>query len=324
MKAITQYEYGDADQLSYDDVDLPVCGDDQVLVQVRAAGISPGDRAMVTGVPYVNRLAASGVRRPKVPIPGYDVAGLVSAVGGSVTRFEVGQEVFGNGTGSLAQYVAATEDQLAHKPTSWSFVEAAAVPESGCVALQAVGDHGQVQAGDRVAVIGAGGGVGSYAVQVAKAAGAHVTAVCGPAKVDGAAALGADDVIDYTVRDLDGEGKNYDVIIDAAGKAPLRRLRRALTDNGRLIIVGADHGHRITGGIDRWIRALLWSPFVSQTLRPFPAKPLSRDHLERLRDLMESGELIPVIDRTFPIESTADAMAYLSHREGVGKVVVVV
>ena len=321
MKAITQDRYGGPELLSIDDVDRPVCGNDQVLIEVRAAGLSPGDRAYFSGVPYINRLAASGLRQPKAPIPGYDVAGIVEAVGRSVTRFEAGDEVFGNAPGSFAEFVVAAEDQLAHKPDSWSFEQAAAVPESGGVAIQAVCDRGQVQKDHRVAIIGASGGVGSYAVQIAKSQGAHVTGVCGPTKVDSVTAIGADAVIDYTRHDLTKTRHHYDVIIDTAAKTPLRQLRRALTDQGRLVIVGANHDHRVTGGLGRWLRALLWSPFVSQTLRPFAAKPLTHAYLEDLRDLMENGDVVPVVDRAFTMDEAADAFRYLDHRAGTGKVV---
>ena len=193
----------------------------------------------------------------------------------------------------------ARDDQLVAKPASWTFEQAAAVPESGCVALQAVRDRGAVRPGQHVAVIGAGGGVGSYAVQIAKSLRAVVTGVCSHAMAGGVLALGADQVFDYATSSFERQRDRYDVIIDTAGKTPLRSLRRALTTTGRLVIVGADHGHRLTGGLDRWARAILWSLFIQQDLRPFVAEPVGKERLEDLAALMQGGELVPVVDRTF-------------------------
>lgn len=324
MKAVTQEVYGGPDRLTISTVERPVPGPGEVLVAVAAAGLSPGDRAMITGVPYVNRLAAGGLRRPRHTIPGFDCAGIVCATGDAVVGFDVGDRVFGNAPGSLAEYAIASSDQLALIPDSCELTEAAGIPESGCVALQAVRDHGHVQAGQRVAVIGAGGGVGSYALQIAKAADAHVTGVCGTRMLDAVRAIGADEVLDYTITDLAGTGRSFDVIIDTAGTTPLRRLRRALTRHGTLIIVGADHGRRVTGGLGRWLRALLWSPMIPQRLRPFVARPLDSTHLAQLVELVESGGLRPCVDRAFPLEAAADAMRYLDHRFRPGKVVITV
>lgn len=322
MKAVTQNTYGGPERLAIAAVERPAPGPIEVLVEVRAAGISPGDRAMLTGVPYVNRLAGSGLRRPRHPIPGFDCAGVVAEVGDEVTRLAVGDRVFGNAAGSFAEYAIATQDELATMPDGWTFEAAAAIPESACVALQAVCDHGGVDAGDGVAVVGAGGGVGCYAVQIAKAAGARVTGVCGTRMLASVKALGADDVLDYEVAGLAQAARRFDVIIDAAGKDPLRHLRRALTQRGKLVIVGADHGHKVTGGLGRWIRALFCSPFVPQRLRPIVARPLGADHLERLVELMEHGQLQACIDSTFPLADVADAMRRLDHRQRPGKVVV--
>ena len=320
MRAVTQYAYGGP--LSVSDVQRPDPGPTEVLVEVRAAGLSPGDRAMITGVPYVNRLAASGLRRPRQPIPGFDCAGTVCATGEAVTGFEIGDRVFGNAPGSLAEYATASQDQLAPVPDGCSLVQAAAVPESGCAALQAVLDHGRVEPGQDVAVVGAGGGVGSFAVQIAMAAGARVTGVCGTRMLDDVRSLGVDAVLDYTTGELADDGRRYDVIIDTAGATPLPRLRRALTERGKLVIVGADHQHRVTGGLGRWIRAALWSPFLRQRLRPCLARPLTRDHLDHLIELIETGRLTPLVDRMFPLEDAAAAMQYLDHRARPGKVVV--
>ena len=322
MRAIAQFTYGDAGQVTLTEVERPEPGPDEVLLEVRAAALSPGDRAMITGIPYVNRLAASGLRRPKHPIPGFDCAGVVAAVGDDVTELAVGDRVFGNAPGSFAEYAVASSQQLARIPAGWSFAEAAAVPESGCVALQAVRERAGVTAGQRVAVIGAGGGVGSYAVMLAKDAGAHVTGVCGTRMLEAVRALGADEVVDYTTGDLADTGRRFDVIIDAAGRTPLGRLNRALERHGTALLIGADHGHRVTGGLGRWLRALVWSPFVPQHLRPFVARPLGRDDLHALVALMEQGRLRPCMDRTFPLEDAADALRYLDHRARPGKVVV--
>jgi NADPH:quinone reductase-like Zn-dependent oxidoreductase len=324
MTAVVQRAYGGPERLSVSPVERPEPGPQEVLVAVRAAGLSPGDRAMVTGVPYVNRLATSGLRRPKHPIPGFDCAGVVRATGEAVTGLEVGDRVFGNAPHSFAQYVTAAPDQLALIPDGWTFAEAAAVPESGCVALQAVRDHGRVQPGQRVAVVGAGGGVGCYAVQMARDAGAHVTGVCGTRMLNGVRGLGAEEVVDYTTGELADAGGTFDVIIDTAGRTPLRSLRRALRRGGTLVIIGADHRHRVTGGLGRWLLALLWSPTVPQRLRPVVARPLTRDHLDALVRLMEDGALVPCLDRTFPLREAASAMRYLDHRAEPGKVVLTV
>lgn len=324
MTAAVQLSYGDVGRLRITSVERPRPGPSEVLVEVRAAALSPGDRAMITGVPYVNRLATGGVRRPAHPVPGFDCAGVVRETGPEATAFAVGDRVFGNACGSLAEYAIAAEDQLAVIPDGWSFVEAAAIPESGCVALQAVVDQGHVAAGRRVAVVGAGGGVGSSAVQIAAAVGAHVTAVCGARMLEEVRALGADDVVDHHRTGLADAGRTYDVVIDAAGTPPLRDLRRALTERGRLVIVGADHRHRLTGGLGRWLRALVWSAVVRQRLRPFVAKPLDAELLARLVDLMEQQRLRACVDRTFPLDEAVDAMRHLDHRVRPGKVVVTI
>lgn len=323
MTAVFQQRYGDPDRLAVATIRRPQPGPSEVVVEVKAAGLSPGDRAMVTGVPYVNRLAASGLARPGNPVPGFDCAGIVSAVGSEVEGLAIGDRVFGNAPGSLAEFAIAQPHQLAAIPTGWSFVEAATVPESGCVALQAVRDKGGVEAGQRVAIVGAGGGVGCHALQIARSRGAHVTAVCGTRMLEQVRSLGADDVVDYHTTALADTGRRYDVIIDAAGTTALHQLRDALTDHGRLVLVGSDHRHRWTGGLGRWARALLWSPFVPQGLQPFVARPLGDDDLAELVELMEAGDLEACVDRTFPLAETAEAMRYLDHRTSPGKVVVV-
>jgi NADPH:quinone reductase-like Zn-dependent oxidoreductase len=324
MRAALQESYGDPHQIRIAIVDRPAPGPDEVLIEVRAAALSPGDRAMITGVPLVNRLAGGGVRRPRRPIPGFDCAGVVAAVGDAVTDFALGDRVFGNAPGSIAEYAVASVDQLAVIPDRSGFSDAATLPESGCVALQAVREIGAVHAGQHVAIIGAGGGVGSLALQIARAAGASVTAVCGTRMLDAVAALGADEVLDHRAGDLAATGEVYDVIIDTAGVTPLGRLRRALAEHGTLVIVGADHGHRVTGGLGRWVTALLWSPLLRQRLRPFVARPVDRFQLDQLVELFDSGRLVPAIEQTFPLDAVADAMDHLDHRDRPGKVVITV
>ena len=251
-------------------------GDDEVLVRVHAAGVDQGVWHVMAGLPYPIRLAGYGIRAPKNPVPGADLAGVVEAVGKDVTRFQPGDEVFGIGKGSFAEYARAREDKLAPKPANLSFEQAAAVAISGLTALQGLRDHGNVRPGQKVLIIGASGGVGTYAVQMAKAFGAEVTGVCSTAKVDLVRSIGADHVIDYTREDF-AEGKQrYDVILDIGGNSSLSRLRRALTPKGTLVIVGGETGGRWLGGFDRQLRARLLSPFVGQTLTTFISRRTTR------------------------------------------------
>src|SRR3954453_19039963 len=292
MTAIVQDEYGSApeDVLRVEEIDRPVIGADEVLVRVQAASVDRGTGHVMAGLPYPIRLAGFGFRRPKYRNPGRNLAGTVEAVGTGVTTFTPGDAVFGIGEASFAEYARARPDKLAHKPANLSFEQAAAVPVSALTALQAVRDHGQVQAGQDVLVVGASGGVGTFAVQIAKAFGANVTGVCSAVKADLVRALGADHVIDY-VRDDFADGKHrYDVIVDIAGNRRLSQLRRALTARGRLIIVGGETEGRWLGGSDRQLRALLLSPFVSQKLSAFIASENAED-LMVLRGLIEAGKL---------------------------------
>jgi deazaflavin-dependent oxidoreductase (nitroreductase family) len=269
------------------------------------------------------RLTPIGSPRPAgTRPPGFDCAGVVHSTGEDVTEFSAGDAVFGNALGSLAEFALAKQDQLAAIPEGWSFEQAATVPESGCVALQAVRNRGDLREGQRVAVLGAGGGVGSHALQIAVATGAPVTAVFGTRMLDAVRELGATEVVDYRHRDLADTGHRYDLIIDTAGRTPLHTLRRALTRHGRLVLVGADHSRRVTGGLGRWVRALIWSPFVPQQLRPFVARPLDRSCLDELVELMATKQLTPCVDRTFPLSEAAEAMHHLDHRGSPGKVVV--
>ena len=293
MKAIVQDTYGSPDVLQLREIDKPVVGEDEVLVRVQAAGVDQCVWHSVAGLPYLFRIAGIGVRAPKNPVPGLDVAGRVEAVGGSVTLFQPGDEVFGTCRGSFAEYASARADRLGPKPAKLSFEEAAAVPTSGATALQAVRDKGKVRPGQRVLVIGAGGGVGTFAVQLAKAFGAEVAGVCSTTKTELVRSIGADRVIDYTREDF-ADGRNrYDVILDIAGNRSLSHLRRALAPEGRLVIVGGEGGGKWFGGIDRQLRAEVVSLFVRQKLGTLIATARKED-LEELRGLVEAGRVTPV------------------------------
>lgn len=322
MKAIVQDRYGSADVLELKDIDRPMVADGDVLVRVQAAAVDPGVWHLMAGLPYLVRMMGFGLRKPKVPVPGRDVAGRVETVGKNVTRFHPGDDVFGTCDGSFAEYACARADRLAPKPANLTPEQAAAVPISGVTALQGLRDRGKVRPGQKVLVIGAAGGVGTFAVQIAKAFGAEVTGVCSSTKADLVRSLGADDVIDYTREDI-ADGRNrYEVILDTAGNRSLSHLRRALTREGTLVIVGGEGGGRWLGGFDRQIlRAPLLSLFVTQTLRPLVSKERSED-LEVLKELIEDGKVTPVIDRTYPLREAPEAIRYLAEGHAQGKVVV--
>jgi NADPH:quinone reductase-like Zn-dependent oxidoreductase len=277
----------------------------------------------MTGMPYMARLAI-GLRKPKLPVLGWDVAGTVEAVGANVTGIEPGDEVMGTTKGSFAELAIAKVEDLVPKPAGLSFEEAGALPISGITALRAIRDEAKVQPGQDVLVIGAAGGVGTHVVQIAKAYGAKVTAVCSTSKEDLVRSIGADDVIDYTREDFTDGSRRWDVIIDTAGRRPLSQLRRALTPKGTLVIVGGDGGGRWTGGFFRgMLRAPLVSLFVGQRLRGLPTK-VKREDLVALTELIEAGKLTPVIDRTYPLIEAPDAIRYLEVGHSAGKVVVTV
>ncbi|MEH0844418.1 NAD(P)-dependent alcohol dehydrogenase [Micromonospora sp. CPCC 205711] len=321
MKAIVQDRYGPADVLRLADVDPPIAGPGQVLVRVRAAGVDPGVWHLMAGLPYPVRLGY-GLRRPRNRVPGLDLAGLVTAVGPGVTGFTPGDAVYGTGAGSFAAYALAPADRLAPKPGNLTYAEAAAVPVSGQTALVAVRDAARVRPDQRVLVIGAGGGVGSYAVQLARAAGAHVTGVCGPGKLDLVRSLGAAEVVDYTRADLPDQ--RYDVVIDTAGNRPLSRLRRVLTPKGTLVLVGGEASDgKWLQGFDRQLRALALSPLVGQRLVPLVAKE-STQNLVALTELIEAGQVTPVVDRTWPLAEAPDAIRHVKGGHATGKVVVTV
>jgi NADPH:quinone reductase-like Zn-dependent oxidoreductase len=323
MKAIFRDEYGSPDVLQLRDIDKPEITDDEVLLRVRAAGVGRDVWHVMAGLPYPIRLAGYGLRGPKNPVIGSDVAGVVEAVGEDVSRLRPGDEVFGIGEGSLAEYARAREDKLAPKPSNLTFEQAAVVPIMGSTALQALRDHGKVRPGQEVLVIGASGGVGTYAVQIAKAFGAHVTGVCSTTKVEMVRSIGADHVIDYTREDFAEGDERYDLILDIGGNSSLARLRRALAPQGTLVIVGGEGGGRWLGGIDRQLRAMMLSPFVSQKLGTFVNKENHED-LIALKELIESGKLTPVIDRTYPLSEVPEAIRYLEEGNARGKVVITV
>ena len=329
MKAIIQDAYGPTDTLELRDIDPPrIDGEDakaatDVIVRVHASGVERGVWHVMTGLPYPVRLAGYGLRAPKTPTPGRELAGVVEAVGSAVTRFKVGDEVFGLGQGAFAEVARAREDLLALKPASLTFVQAAAVGISAMTALQAVRDHGRVAAGQHVLVIGASGGVGTFAVQLAKAFGAEVTGVCSGTKVDLVRELGADHVVDYNREDVTAGDQRYDLVLDTGGNTPLSRLRRVLTPKGTLVIVGGETSGRWLGGADRQVRAMIVSPFVSQQLRSFICHENHEDLLV-LGELVEAGKVTPLIDRTFALSETAKAIDYLTEGHARGKVVVTV
>ncbi|WP_336319945.1 NAD(P)-dependent alcohol dehydrogenase [Streptomyces lavendofoliae] len=322
MKAITQDAYGSADVLRLRDVDRPVPADDEVLIRVHAAGVDAGVWHLMTGLPYPVRLGF-GLRAPRTPVPGMDLAGRVEAVGRAVTRFGPGDEVFGIGRGSWAEYACAPEAKLAPMPRGLTFEQAAAVPVSALTALQALRDQGRVRPGGRVLVIGASGGVGTYAVQLAKSFGAEVTAVCGTAKADLVRAIGADHVLDHTREDITEGTRRYDLVLDIAGNRPLSRLRRVLTPTGTLVLVGGEDGGRWTGGMGRSLGAVLLSPFVRQRLRALLSAERHEDLLV-LTGLIEAGEVTPVVGRVYPLSEAPDAVRCLREGGVRGKAVIAV
>ena len=323
MRAIVQDAYGSTDVLRLAEIDKPDIAANEVLVKVRAAGLDRGTWHLLTGRPYLMRLIGFGFRRPKNPVPGLDVAGVVVAVGAEVTRFQAGDEVFGIARGSFAEYAAAREDKLAHKPTNLSFEQAAVVPISASTALQGLRDAGRVEAGQKVLVIGASGGVGTYAVQLAKAFGAEVTGVCSTAKVDLVRSIGADHVIDYTRENFADGSQRYDLILDIGGNSRLSRLRRALTPTGTLVIVGGEEGGKLTGGFERTLRAPVLSLFVRQRLTMLTNKE-HHTYLEALRPLIEAGQVTPAVDKTYPLAEVPDAMRHLEAGHARGKIAITI
>jgi len=324
MKAIAQDTYGSADVLEFRDIEVPAVEDDDVLVRVNAAGCGPDVWHIMTGMPYIAR-PAIGWRRRKVGVRGWDVAGTVQATGARVTNLTAGVEVMGVvESGSFAEFAIARPDKLVPKPASLTFEQAAALPISGITALRAVREVGNVRRGQRVLIIGAAGGVGSLAIQIAKASGAEVTGVSRTSKEELVRSLGADEVIDYTREDFTDGSRSWDVIVDTAGRRPLSQLRRALTRKGTLVIVGGDGGGHWTGGFFRGVlRAPLVSLFVDQRLVGLATK-IRQEDLFTLAQLIEDEGIAPVIDRTYPLVEAAEAIRYLEEGHSGGKIVVTV
>ena len=323
MRAVIQDTYGSADALRLGVIPTPEIEPDEVLVKVAAAGLDRGVWHLMAGEPYLIRLMGYGLARPKNPVPGADVAGRVVAIGDDVSRFQVGDEVFGIARGAYAELAAAKESKLSLKPSNVSHELAAAAAISGITALQALAEIASVEAGQTVLVIGASGGVGSFAVQIANALGAEVTGVASRAKAEMVRSLGASEVIDYETTDyLDGT-TTYDVIIDIGGRNSLRRLRKALKPRGTLVITGGEGGGRWTGGIGRQLRALMLSPFVSQRLTMFISKE-HHSYIDGLAELIESGDVVPAVKERFRLDDTPDAMRRLEAGLVAGKAVIVV
>jgi NADPH:quinone reductase-like Zn-dependent oxidoreductase len=321
VKALVHDSYGPPEVLRLEEVAKPTPGSGEVLIRVHASAVDQGLWHLVTGLPYLIRATPFGLRGAKPRVRGMDVAGQVEAVGPDVTRFRPGDEVYGTSDGSFAEYACAKQDRLAHKPANLSFEQAAAVPVAGCTALQALRDSGRLQAGQTVLVIGASGGVGTFAVQLAKALGAHVTGVCSTAKADLVRSIGADEVVDYTSEDPTDGTRRYDLVLDIAGNRRLARLRRALTPCGTLVIVGGESSGKWTGGIGRTLRALLLSPFVGQRLLGLAATQRHSD-LQYLAELIEAGSVKPVVDRTYPLAAVPAAIRHLRDGQARGRIIV--
>jgi NADPH:quinone reductase-like Zn-dependent oxidoreductase len=322
MKAVVQDTYGPAEVLELRDIDKPEPGPDDVLVQVCAAGVNPADWHCMTGMPYLMRLMGYGLRAPRSRVRGLDVAGRVEAVGANVTRLRPGDEVYGACDGSFAEYACGRQDRLA--PANLTFEQAAAVPTAAFAALQGLRDRGQVQPGHKVLVIGAAGGIGTYAVQLAKAFGADVTGLCSTTKTELVQSIGADDVIDYTrenFTDFADGARRYDLILDTAGNRPVSLLRRALTPGGTLVLVGGEGDGRWLQGVVRTLQAMVLSPFTKQKLRGLMSAERNAD-LELLRQLIEAGKVTPVIERTYSLGEVPEAIRHLEQGRARGKVVI--
>ena len=335
MRAIVQERYGSADVFELREIERPTVEDGDVLVRVRATSLHPDIWHAMRGVPYVLRIMGSGLRRPRNQVPGTDVAGLVESVGKNVTRFRPGDEVFGpsvganlwgNG-GTFAEYAAVTEARLERKPANLTFEQAASVLTSGPIAVQGIRDEGRVRSGHKVLINGAGGGVGTIAVQLAKAYGADVTAVDAPGKLDMLRSIGVDRVVDYTEDDFTRSGDRYDVVLDIVGNHPWSELRGVLTSDGAYVLIGHDQyggsGHRLVGSLGRFFKLMVIAPFVRQ-LHPFRGAKDPGDRLVVLKELIEAGKITPVTDRTFPLNEVPDAIRYLESGRVQGKVVITV
>ncbi|MGA7757941.1 MAG: NAD(P)-dependent alcohol dehydrogenase [Ilumatobacteraceae bacterium] len=321
MRAVTQRRYGDSSVLTIAEIQRPTIGPGEVLIEVIAAAVDRGTEHLMTGRPWLVRLVGYGVLRPKQPVLGLDVAGIVRAVGDDVTRFAVGDEVFGIAKGSLAEFAAAAESKLAKKPAGLTFEQAAASTVSGIAALQALTDVGHLAPGERVLVIGASGGVGTFAVQLARALGGIVDGIAGTANLELVSSLGAENVHDHRTTDIADIAERYDLVVDVGGRNPIRKLRRLLTPTGTLVIVGGENGNRVTGGIGRQFRAVALSPFVRQRLTMFMS---TEDHssIERLAVHLESGEVVPAIGSRFSLDRAVDAMRQFESGTASGKTLI--
>lgn len=319
MSAIVQDEYGTADLLKLEQIDIPIVGEEEVLVRVHAAGVDRGTWHMMTGKPYLMRVVGFGFSKPKARVRGKDVAGVVVAIGSRANRLAVGDRVFGckESEGTYAEYVAIEEDALVKKPDDLSYEQAGAMSDSGLTAQKAVYDFAAVKAGQKVLVLGAGGGVGSYAVQMAKACGAIVTGVTSTRKIATVKSIGADYVIDYSKDEITDAGIKYDVILDIGGNRPVRQMRRLLTKRGTLAIIGGEKGGNLIGGIQRQLWASILSMFVRQKMGTF-ISIANQDDLQALKKRYEQGCFRPVIDKVFPLRDAGDAMRYLEHGGGTG------
>ena len=322
MLAMVQDTYGSAEVLQLKDIDKPEIGDGEVLVRVRAAGVNPADWAIMSGLPYIAR-PVYGMRKPKNAVRGTDVAGVVEAVGTGVTRVRPGDEVFGWCVGAYAEYASVSEDALALKPANLTFEQAAAVPMAGLVALQALRDQGNVQAGQSVLVNGASGGIGTFAVQIAKSLGAQVTGVCSTRNIDMVRSIGADHVIDYTQEDFTRSRQRYDFILDNVANHSLSDLRRALTPTGTLVPNGGGFDNHWFASGGRVIKANVLKRSGDHRLRPFLLSP-KLDDLVTLKELIEAGKIAPVIDRTYPLSETPQAISHVGEGHARGKVAITV
>jgi NADPH:quinone reductase-like Zn-dependent oxidoreductase len=324
VQAITYFEYGPPDVLQLREVDKPVVKDDEVLIRVRAASANPQDWHYMRGLPYIMRAIATGLFKPKANIIGSDVAGEVEATGSDVTRFQPGDEVFARvEIGAFAEYVSFAESLVGLKPTNLSFEQAAAMPMAGLVALQSLRDVGALQEGQRVLINGASGGIGTFAVQIAKAFDAEVTGVCSTKNVDLVRSIGADHVVDYTLEDFTTGSRRYDLILDTVGNRSLSDYRRVLVPKGTYVTVGGGGG-RWFGPAAQMLRTIASSPFVSQRTTTLDSTRNKQDahFLKDLKDLAEAGKLAPVIDRTYPMQDAREAIRYLETGHTRGKVVV--
>lgn len=321
MLAIVQRRYGTSDVLQLREVDRPGIGDDDVRIRVGAASLHIGDWHVMAGFPYMLRVVGFGLLAPKVKVRGMDVAGTVDAVGRNVTRFRPGDDVFGTCEGAFAEFASASHDNFAMRPARLTCEQAATVPTSGFAALQALRDRGAIQPGQKVLIAGASGGVGLFAIQMAKAFGAHVTGVCSATKADLVMLAGADRVVDYAAQDFTRGSDHYDLVLDLGGNRSLSDLRRLLTPTGILVLVGGEGGTRWLGGTDRWLQALLLAPFTDQKLRPLASNPCRAD-LERLRQFVDDGQLTPIIDRVFSLRDVPQAFTYLKTGAARGKLVI--